>query len=268
MNDGDRLIALQNEVKIIELLAAQRQLYSDAKVAYIVHGALSIGIPAVATVFPCLSAIVQVVSVVMPIVLGRFLVNWASSRQVEAASVLQDIDGFLFGMEFPHTGFDRGLAARRSISHIEKRGREGLVGWYPDRIRGLAAGKAEFVCQGINIAWTRNLSIVALLLDLTIVIFAIVVSALGIQRSGSDSLAYLLLVPIVDWFVETLLDRRNLYCLTTRIENSRKDLGNDTAEAITKVQELIFVYRCSRPVPNFLYGLTWSFEQRKADSYL
>ena len=268
MNTGDKLIALQNSNRVIELLAAQRQLHSDAKAVYIAHGVISIVVPVIAALFPNASALVSVLAVVAPVALGRILVDRADAKQAEAASVQQVIDAILFGIEFPHVDYDRGLAARRSKSHIRRYGTGKLKNWYPDRIRGLASGEAEYECQGVNVIWTRNLSILSFLFDLTIVAIAAIAAVFGIQRSGGGSLAYVLLTPIIEWFVETMLDRYKLYRLVDRIKSSRDDLGNIDMECIDRVQELIYVYRCQRSVPDFIYAFSKNSEQGKADSSL
>ena len=268
MKTGHEIIAMQNSCGIIELLAAQRQMHSDAKVGYIAYGIASIGIPVIAALLPNAPAYALVLSVVVPVILGRLISDWADSRQVEAASVQQFIDATLFGIEFPHDDYEKSLAARRSKSHIQRHGSEGLKDWYPDRIRGLPAGEAEYECQGINIGWTRDLAIVTLLLDCAIGVALIMVAVRCIQLSGVDSLKFVLLTPAIEWLAETMFDRYKLLCAASRIKNSREDLGNSSEESVTEVQKLIYACRCLRPVPDFLYALTKDSEQEKADSRL
>ena len=265
MNSGNTILERQNSKLIIRLLAAQRQLHSDAKVGYIVYGAIAIILPPVVAFLPNVHPFVQALLVALPVALGHLIVDWAESRQVEAASVQQVIDSKLFGMTFPNTDHDESLAARRSRSHIARKGTSDFENWYTSRIRDLPEGQAEYECQKVNIRWSRNVAVLTFLLDFMVAILAVGLSAFIIQKAGRDSLALVLLTPTIEWLAETACDRVKLCRAAGRIKDSMEDLGGYDEEHITRTQKHIYAYRCLRPVPDFVYVLTRGAEQEKAD---
>lgn len=268
MNSGKTILEHQNSRLIVRLLAAQRQLHSDAKAGYIAYGLIAIVLPSAVALLPNVHPLAQALLVALPVALGRLIVDWAETRQVEAASVQQVVDSKLFGMTFPHTDHDESLAARRSSFFIARKGTADLIDWYPSRIRGLPGGRAEYECQKVNVRWSKDVAVLTFLFDFLIVITAVGLTAFFIQRTGRDSLALVLLTPTIEWLAETTCDRVKLCRAVGRIKDSMEDLGSGDEECITRTQKCIYAYRCLRPVPDFIYALTRGAEQEKADSSL
>lgn len=267
MNDGAKIAELQNTDRAINLLAAQRQLHSDAKALYWVYGIAATVPPVLACVVPNLSAIPMIACVILPVVSGRILTSLAEKRQREAASIQQEIDSCLYGIAFPNTEHDERLAARRGRRYLMKEGASELLDWYRN-IDGLPTGRAEYECQKTNICWTMDIATVTLLIDLGVAAIATTIATLGIKESGANAIAYVLLTPIIVWIVECVIDRWCLRHATKRIKDSMEDLWEDDERHVKKAQDRIFEYRCRRPVPDFVYGLTKDAEQQRVEARL
>ena len=267
MNDGAEILRLQTTKRAISLLAAQRQLYADAKLLYLAYGAAVAIPPALVSVTSSASVVPLMLSVILPVVFGRVLTSLAEKRQCEAASVQQELDSYLYGLSLPNTDHDESLAAL-CCQRYKKKGVSDLSGWHPERIRGLQSGEAESECQKVSIRWTKDLAAMALLIDVLVAAAIMFVVVRGIMRSGASSIAYVLLTPVVEWVVECALDRCRLYTVAKGIKLSVENLGSDEEGQIRRIQNLIYECRCLRPVPDFLYRLTKDCEQWKADHTL
>ncbi len=146
MNSGDEILEHQNDGHVIALLAAQRQLYSDAKKWHLANGFAVIGIPVAVSLLPKTSAFVQVGSIAVAGILSRVFVGRAEARQAEGTRVQQLVDSILFDVRLPNTDHDEELAARRARDYIRRSGTQDLKDWFPDCIRGLEPGRAEYEC--------------------------------------------------------------------------------------------------------------------------
>lgn len=265
MNSGDVILENQRSRRILKLLAAQRQLHSDSKRFYCCHMFAAIAFPLAGALCPNASALFQVLCVALPIVLGRLFVHWADRLQVQGARVQQYIDAQLFGIDFPCTRYDRGLAARESSSHVRRHGYGDFQGWYPERIGSLPAGPAEYECQEVNVSWTADLAIYVLIADSVLALAASAFAFEAIQKGGSGSFAFVLVTPIIEWALETALDRLRLYAHVAELKSYMKEIDEHDEKATKKAQELIYDYRCLRPLPDWVYWLTKTSEQAKAE---
>ena len=170
----DRVPIKQNDLRNLERLAAQRQLYSDAKklavLQFLLNFPLLILASAVALWLNSPSYLKQIdiswlIAIISALVgITSFLINLSVARMKEKAAKIQE----LFDTDVLALSWNKVLANEppdpEEILPLSKRYKEtkegdlkSLYGWYSPSISELPDYAAKIVCQRANITWDSAL---------------------------------------------------------------------------------------------------------------
>lgn len=156
----------QDEPHSIDLMAAQRQLYSEAKRCWALRLLGSIGIAAAAPIIvlawdtagPWLGAVAG-----MWLIAARFVFRPREQTSNDRAAMVQEeFDTYVLAIPWNPACGDhlqpqqRAAATRRHFSRHESERRAALQRWYPDT-GALRRPYDTLVCQQSNLSWTSQL---------------------------------------------------------------------------------------------------------------
>lgn len=203
MNSGDRILELQESEQAIELLAAQREMYTRAKHWNAAWTCVCLGVPlalTIAQVWVDLPSKFVIVTAVVVFACGLAAEKRTERFAKEAPRVQQEFDSYVYGIDFGERAPDSSRVQRFSKSHLNRVGaREKLLKWYTVPLAGLAAGEAIASCQRQNARWSESLvsryRIVGLASAVSVA--AVVIYAIGAAHVPWDNLAFL--PAIIEW---------------------------------------------------------------------
>ena len=268
MNNG--IVERQNEDKYIHYLAAQRQLYSEAKKIHSIGILFSVILPLVFALLQLLdsdntylnavSYVLSILSMILSLLLGSYVEN----KKELAAEVQQHFDVYVYQMPWD----DKLFGQQKSVTHIvaeksklllRKTGeRERLVDWYRPEIGTVSLEKGIFMCQKENYNWDvclrkrfRSASFIL------IGILSISIFSIGIVKDESVIILlcrFAFIIPMFQWLFETVKqlnkDIKNLNELDELIRSS----GSKSMEELQEIQSKIYIHRKScYAVPNKFY---------------
>jgi hypothetical protein len=156
----------QNSEHQLERLAAQRQLYSEAKRIQNISAILTIPLAlmwvALAALFPALQEYAALWGVVVTFVDFPILNRLQKSMQEKAAKIQQLFDCDVFQMNWislncetrPEPELVRNYSARFRQNNLDY---SELHNWYPVSVCQLPLEQARFICQRTNIWWDAKL---------------------------------------------------------------------------------------------------------------
>lgn len=164
MNDGARIVELENTPEALEMLGAQRELYRRAKTYQYVAWALGVVVPIMVTLMELILSwqipSQATIAIEMGLFVGVALAQKKKSSLVEdAAAVQQRFDSKVYGIYFDHVYRDDAeiTTLSKMDSGLTYVGRP-LEDWYDAGIVGLAPSQAIARCQRINATWSGDLS--------------------------------------------------------------------------------------------------------------
>jgi hypothetical protein len=178
----------QNKQPILDLLAAQRQFYSDAKfwqavniiVVVVIAIILSILVPS----YPSLNTCSSVWGIIIPLLDVSFLSPYQKLIQEKAAQIQQEFDCQVLEFNWGNLHCETPVEPE-SIIRATKRYKQNksdysdLENWYPVSIKPLPIHIARIICQRANIRWDASLrrrygkGVVVALTSLTIIVILI-----------------------------------------------------------------------------------------------
>lgn len=204
----------QNEEKSIRYLAAQRQLYSEAKWLNNILIIISVFFPFVLSIVETFfkqSSINDFVSFIIVIIfcISICLTSYISSKKDEAAEIQQYFDIYVFQMSWNNKLFGKRhdlnlLITKKAGLLFSKKGeREKLLEWYPAKLSNRSLFEGIYSCQKTNIYWDVSLKdrfksfsiIVIVILIILIFIIDIIHNALIIDYMAK----VVFLLPILKW---------------------------------------------------------------------
>ena len=271
----------QNEDMSISFLAAQRQLYNEAKRYSAISFIFSVLLPLVLAILQLFwkdVAYLNAMSYVLPIVSMFVALNLnkiVSQKKEKAADIQQQFDIHVFQMPWDDKLFGNKKSltsevAKKSIILLKQNGkRERLLNWYTD-----AAGKTEiengiWICQKENYCWDVSLRKRFKYWSCVLVGFLVfVIFLLGIVKD--ESVVTLLwrfafVVPMMQWLIETIKQ------LNSDIENLREldglinTFGNKTMEELQYIQSKLYAHRKScYVIPNVFYRIYKNSDEEAA----
>lgn len=273
MNDGNAIREIQNHESQLELLAAQRSLYAEAKVVDAVAAVICLGFPIAATLiqlgeklpFPAIVGIELIVFVV-----GLLLPMRSKDLSEKAAGVQQKFDSILYGISFEDTLNNSRIVAEYSQKYLISKGfsslaESDLVGWYEAPIENLPAKEAIPICQEENSSWTSRLLsryLIAGTIAALVVLAALLVPATAKQVDLS-SLTFIF--SVAEWWGVLLF--RGI-CTVYSAHRLAKDIpryATKDLESIVRVQGYIYRYRSTALlVPEWFYDLFKSRDGKHA----
>lgn len=268
MNNG--IVERQNEETYIRYLAAQRQLYNEAKRLDGVEILFSVVIPLffVAlqliisdnTYLNATSYVLSIVSMGISLLIGSHI----NRKKELAAEIQQHFDLHVYQMTWDNKLF--GL--QRNVTHVvaekaklllkNQKEHERLTNWYTTVAGTVDLKKGILMCQKENYNWDvtlrkrfRSLSVIVIII-LTILVFLI-----GIVKNETVVMLlcrFAFIIPIFQWLFETVKqlnkDIKNLEELDGLISSSEPI----NMDKLQEIQSKIYIHRKScYTIPNKFY---------------
>ncbi|TCB93514.1 hypothetical protein E0H26_22390 [Micromonospora zingiberis] len=147
----------QNSERALTLLAAQRRLYSDAKIIQgtrlVIAATGALGSVAAALAFPPWRTSIAIVTGLILLVIG-ILGSAREKRKInEGSCVQEELDGMLFGLPWNDMCADRPTTSTITTAANRLRGdRSDLRNWYPDTA-SVPYPMNVLICQNSNLGW-------------------------------------------------------------------------------------------------------------------
>lgn len=262
----------QNEQNSILLLAAQRQLYNEAKAVKRLVFVFAVIVPlvlAIIKIFIKTNSILNTGSYISSIVssfIGISFENHIKDKKENAAIIQQKFDTYvyqmpwnrrLFGVEH-NSDIVVGEKSQKLFSNPEEKDK--LYNWYPITIDELPLEEAILFCQKENTHWDawlrKKYKNICIFFILAMICFMVGIGI--IQNESTQQLIYRMafITPLLYWLYETIKtlnsDIRRLNKLYSEItENVPK-----TMDDLQDIQKNIMDHRKScRFIPNIVYAI-------------
>lgn len=268
MSNGIRL--RQNEEHSIEMLAAQRQLYSNAKRYDWLSTALSVWIPfgmAIILVFIPEDSLAGIVSYIVSITSAviSFIVDGIINNKKElAAAIQQKFDTYIYNMPWDTRIFGKNrnlnneIAVYSSKILSDEEEKKFLYDWYTPLVDEKELKEGILSCQRENVWWDVGLrkrfkmgSIMA------IIILCIAVFIMGICKNESTVKLlwrFAFVAPMLEWLFSTIKQLNKDINELQELDEIINDDESKSMEDLQDIQKLIFIHRkdCFA-IPNFFY---------------
>ena len=233
----------QNKQPRLDLLAAQRQLYSDAKFLQnnsiiIVFIAVIVGSILVAS-FSQLAVYAALWGITATLLDLLFITPSQKSIQQQAAQIQQDFDCQVLNFDWAnlHCGFrvEPELIIEASDKYkLKDPSCSALKDWYPISIEKLPIHQARIICQRSNISWDAKLRrrysnwIVRVLVTLTVIVFLIgLIGGLTVTK-----FVLAIIMPLLPVFVLGLRQHGEHKQAADRLHRLREDADTIVYETI------------------------------------
>ena len=268
MNNG--IVERQNEEKYIYYLAAQRQLYNEAKRLDGIEILFSVVLPLFFaalqliisdnTYLNATSYVLSIVSMGISLIFGSYIYR----KKETAAEIQQHFDLYVYQMPWDNKLF--GL--QRNITHVvaEKaklllknpKEHERLTNWYTTVAGTVDLKKGILMCQKENYNWDVNLrKRFRRLSVIVIIILTILVFLIGIVKNETVVMLlcrFAFIIPMLQWLFETVKqlnkDIKNLEELDGLISSSEPK----NMDELQEIQSKIYIHRKScYTIPNKFY---------------
>jgi hypothetical protein len=204
--EPNHIIAEQNTPRRLEMLAAQRELYSRAKRVFAIGAIASVAGPvlwiSIAAAFAPFRPWAALLGIVVAAVDLIFLDGWQRRLQKTAADVQEDFDCDVLRIArnpIKRSGFVDPEVVREAAGRYRARDAElvHLRDWYPASVQALPMPLARLVCQRTNLRWDAQLRRIYAGGILTVVfVLSILTLVLGLASGvTADSLVLRVLAP-------------------------------------------------------------------------
>ena len=261
-------IAKQNTPEAIQLLSAQRYLYSRAKFIELVSFLLTL-VPIILILFIGNGICIQFITTIVTVI-SLLLTQWSKNEIKSAARIQEKFDTLIFGL-----CWNKILVGRKpSVEIINKfsknQDQSNLKNWYtnPD----LDSDELNIIiCQRNNVVWNillhkicKNIIVFLLLLFLVFIIASIFFK--DYMWAHVMDTAIVTIIPIVIKFVSYCISFKALLDEETRLINEIDDIIHSidengyviSFEDLRIIQDFIFINIRSATVlvPNWIYLVT------------
>lgn len=270
MSNG--IVKRQNENNSIAMLAAQRQLYRDAKKFNTLSVALSVWIPfALAVILLFIpsntewkyaSYILSVVSMAFSFIIDKYI----EEKKQLAAFIQQKFDVYVYGMPWDKRifGKDKNIA-HEVASHSKKilnnpLEKKKLKDWYTSGVDEKNIIDGILACQRENFWWDVGLRKRFRFASITLmIILFVVILAMGLWKNERITellwrLAFI--VPMLKWLLETV---KKLNKDISTLQELDGDINNNeikTMEDLQDIQKVIFQHRKGcYAIPECIYNI-------------
>ncbi|MGV3524069.1 MAG: S-4TM family putative pore-forming effector [Candidatus Sericytochromatia bacterium] len=279
INDNKNLIVkLENENYQIELLAAQRQIYSVAKKWFMLQMSLIAIVPTIlagiASIKPDIKVYLVLFSMIVTLLDVNVIENIIKDLRTKAAQIQEKFDCIVLSLPVSRsratTGFLPEDVIENSKAQIEKYGTEKLKDWYSPELSVLPIHVARIACQRTNCWWDGDLrkKVSSFLLFF---MFSIIISiALLSVYFKTDSVSLLLdLGVFIPTIVFCIKQRQAQNDACSRLKDILKDAEKiyddilnkklseeEATEKSRRLQDEIFDHRSKSPfILDFIYFL-------------
>jgi hypothetical protein len=262
----------QNEEKAIAMLAAQRQLYNDAKKLGTISIVLSVWLPfamALILLFLPEESICKNVSYILAIVsmLFSFVVDkHINDKKKLAAFIQQKFDVYVYNMPWDERIFGKQKNVNQDIVTYSKQiiensdKKERLYNWYTPTVDNRDLLTSILLCQRENLSWDVGLRKRYRLSSIIMIVFLCsFVIVMGLWQN--ESIAMLLwrfafIVPMLEWLFDTV---KTLNKDMERLKELDEIINNDvskTMDELQDIQKMIFEHRKEcYAIPNVIYQI-------------
>ena len=269
---NNEIVTRQNEEKAIEYLAAQRQIYSEAKKLDNIGNIFSVILPLVLSIMQLFfkenifwslsSKILSIVSMFVGMAVGSFV---KKGKNV-AAMIQQMFDVYVYQMPWDNKLFGKEknlsyLIAEKSKILLDKAGeRDKLMNWYTGCVgEGVSNIKGIWMCQKENFNWYVNLR-KKYKKSCSIIVGVLIVGILLAGLVNDESIIVLIsrfafILPMLKWLFPMIKqlndDIRNMQEIDELINDSEEKTMDDLQE----IQNKLYVHRKScYAIPDFFYN--------------
>lgn len=262
----------QNEEKAIAMLAAQRQLYNDAKKLGTISIVLSVWLPfAMALILLFLpeestcknvSYILAIVSMLFSFVVDKHI----NDKKKLAAFIQQKFDVYVYNMPWDERIFGKQKNINQDIVTYSKQiiensdKKERLYNWYTPTVDNRDLLTSILLCQRENLSWDVGLRKRYRLSSIIMIVFLCsLVIVMGLWQN--ESIAMLLwrfafIVPMLEWLFDTV---KTLNKDMERLKELDEIINNDvskTMDELQDIQKMIFEHRKEcYAIPNVIYQI-------------
>lgn len=262
----------QNEEKAIAMLAAQRQLYNDAKKLGTISIVLSVWLPfAMALILLFLpeestcknvSYILAIVSMLFSFVVDKHI----NDKKKLAAFIQQKFDVYVYNMPWDERIFGKQKNVNQDIVTYSKQiiensdKKERLYNWYTPTVDNRDLLTSILLCQRENLSWDVGLRKRYRLSSIIMIVFLCsLVIVMGLWQN--ESIAMLLwrfafIVPMLEWLFDTV---KTLNKDMERLKELDEIINNDvskTMDELQDIQKMIFEHRKEcYAIPNVIYQI-------------
>lgn len=262
----------QNEEQSITMLAAQRQLYNDAKAVNGITTALSVWIPfglAILLLFIKQGSQLEYASYIVSIVsmmISVYLDNVIKKKKETAASIQQKFDIYVYQMPWNDRLFGKNKNLNNEIAKHSKKilsdaeQKSSLKDWYTSPVDEKELNQGILSCQKENYWWDVGLRRrYRCACVLAIIIMVAIVFGMGFVRN--ETVARLIwrlafVVPMIQWFADTVKQLNEDIDNLQEIDGMVNDTDPKTMDDLQDIQKKIFEHRkgCFS-IPNFFYEI-------------
>lgn len=270
MNNG--ITDRQNEEKSINYLAAQRQLYTEAKRLDGTGIWFSVFFPFLFSLLQLLdsdniylNAVAWALSIISMIL--SLLLNSCVERKKElAAGIQQHFDVYVYQMPWDSRLFGQQknvthIVAEKSKALLKKTGeREQLVDWYTPGVGTVDLEKGILMCQKENYNWDVCLRKRFRLVSFIIIgVLTISVVAIGIAKNESVAMLlcrFAFIVPMFQWLFETVKQLNKDIKNLSELDELTGTPGHKGMDVLQEIQSKIYMHRMScYTIPNIFYKM-------------
>lgn len=271
----------QNEEKSLAMLAAQRQLYSDAKRFFYVDFVLLVIIPFVFSILMlfwknnhCLEFLSYIVSIIA--LLSSLIFDWKETSKKELAAYIQTkFDTYVFQMPWKVNTFPEEKDVRLIIDDNSQKlfkkdpnQKERLKNWYDcaENMKTAPLLNTIYSCQHENLTWDYELrkrvrnggNVLS-----GVLIFLIIVSGVIFNSSVLQVMyRFVFILPILKWAVDL---NKTLPKDMRRLDALRSKFSSDTPDSMDDLQMIEYDFYNHRSqcylIPDLIYKI-----YRKRDS--
>ncbi len=262
----------QNEDNSIAMLAAQRQLYRDAKKFNIISVALSVWVPFVLavillfipsnTVWEYASYLLSIVSMFFSFGIDKYI----EAKKQLAAFIQQKFDVYVYEMPWDKRIFGKDKNIDHEVVTYSKKilndsqEKAKLKDWYTPAVDGKNIINGILACQRENFWWDvglRKRFRLASLILIIILCVAILIMGLWKNEKVTELLwRVVFILPMLRWLLDTVTKLNRDISTLQELDG---DINNDeikTMEDLQDIQKVIFQHRKGcYTVPEFIYNV-------------
>ncbi|WP_410496324.1 S-4TM family putative pore-forming effector [Cellulosilyticum sp. ST5] len=267
---GNTICDRQNEDKCIYYLAAQKQLYNEAKKLDLVVILFSVIFPISLAILQDLIENTENINVVsyalsiMSMLISFFISSSISEKKSNAAEIQQHFDVYVYQMPWDSKLFGKHNNITCIVSEKSKlllnnpKEKEKLLGWYPPAAGTVDLTKGILICQKENFYWDVSLRKRFRLTSLIVIgIFGIGIFGIGMIKNESVAILlsrFAFILPMLRWLLETIKQLNKDIKNLEEIDNLVKSPDIKEIENLQEIQSKIYAHRKScYTIPNKFY---------------
>jgi len=263
----------QNSLESLRLLAAQKRMYSQAKLIHFARVVavllLELAAPFVALGRPEWKEKLELGGAFVTLISAFILTGIETSRVRQAATVQEELDTHLFRLPWNRTLVGAEVAPEfinRAVSGY-RGGEDKIRDWYPDP-SGAPYPKDVLLCQRTNLVWGVRLQSTYAYALLALTLGYLLIGLWVGRHENLPAYAVAILVPALPALLEAIdTYRRHTESVREKTEllahvedllhdKSKATRPTQTVDACRRVQDAIYLLRSTKPlVPDWWYWL-------------